>query len=60
LCWRILPCCRDLRRHAACVVWWPKLGSDPTVWTVYDGGLFIFGDILGQTAWGVDPAWSVA
>jgi len=37
-----------------------KLGSDPTSWTVYDGRLFIFGDILGKTAWGVDPAWNVA
>ena len=37
-----------------------KLGSDPTAWAVYDGRLFIFGDILGQTAWGVDPAWNVA
>jgi hypothetical protein len=37
-----------------------KLGSDPTAWTVYDGRLFIFGDILGQTAWALDPAWNVA
>jgi len=37
-----------------------KLGSDPTAWTVRDGRLFIFGDILGKTAWGVDPAWNVA
>ena len=37
-----------------------KLGSDPTSWTVHDGRLFIFGDILGKTAWGVDPAWNVA
>ena len=36
-----------------------KLGSDPTAWTIRDGRLFIFGDILGQTAWGVDPAWNV-
>ena len=37
-----------------------KLGSDPTAWTVRDGRLFIFGDILGKTAWSVDPAWNVA
>ncbi len=36
-----------------------KLGSDPTSWQVRDGRLFIFGDILGQTAWGVAPAWSI-
>ncbi len=37
-----------------------KLGSDPTAWTVRDGRLFIFGDVLGKTAWSVDPAWNVA
>ena len=37
-----------------------KLGSDPTAWTIRDGRLFIFGDVIGQTAWGVDPAWNVA
>lgn len=37
-----------------------KLGSDPTAWQVYQGRLFIFGDVLGHTAWGVDPAWNVA
>ena len=36
-----------------------KLGSDPTAWQIRDGRLFIFGDILGQTAWGVDPAWNI-
>jgi hypothetical protein len=36
-----------------------KLGSDPTSWTVYQGRLFIFGDVLGQTAWQLDPAWNV-
>ena len=36
-----------------------KLGSDPTAWQVYEGRLFIFGDVLGHTAWGVDPAWNV-
>lgn len=36
-----------------------KLGSDPTSWQIYDGRLFIFGDILGQTAWQIDPKWNV-
>jgi hypothetical protein len=36
-----------------------KLGSDPTAWTIREGRLFIFGDVLGQTAWGVDPGWNV-
>ncbi len=36
-----------------------KLGSDPTSWVIRDGRLFIFGDVLGQTAWGVDPAWNI-
>lgn len=36
-----------------------KLGSDPTSWQIYDGRLFIFGDILGQLAWQVDPKWNV-
>lgn len=36
-----------------------KLGSDPTAWQIYDGRLFIFGDVLGQTAWQLDPAWNV-
>lgn len=37
-----------------------KLGSDPTAWEIYDGRLFIFGDILGKTAWQIDPQWNVA
>ena len=37
-----------------------KLGSDPTAWQLREGRLFIFGDVLGQTAWSVDPAWNVA
>jgi YHS domain-containing protein len=37
-----------------------KLGSDPTAWTVRDGRLFIFGDVLGKTAWELDPAWNVS
>jgi YHS domain-containing protein len=36
-----------------------KLGSDPTAWTIREGRLFIFGDILGKTAWELDPAWNV-
>ena len=36
-----------------------KLGSDPTAWAVYQGRLFIFGDVLGQTAWQLDPSWNV-
>ena len=36
-----------------------KLGSDPTAWQIYNGRLFIFGDVLGQTAWQLDPAWNV-
>ncbi len=37
-----------------------KLGSDPSAWQVRDGRLFIFGDVLGKTAWQVDPGWNVA
>lgn len=37
-----------------------KLGSDPSAWQIFDGRLFIFGDVLGKSAWGVDPAWNVA
>jgi YHS domain-containing protein len=36
-----------------------KLGSDPTAWQIEDGRLFIFGDVLGQTAWQLDPAWNI-
>ncbi len=36
-----------------------KLGTDPTSWLIRDGRLFIFGDVIGQTAWGVDPAWNI-
>lgn len=36
-----------------------KLGSDPTEFIVRDGRLFIFGDVLGRTAWLLDPAWNV-
>ena len=37
-----------------------KLGSDPTAWQIQDGRLFIFGDVIGKTAWQVDPAWNIA
>ena len=37
-----------------------KLGSDPTAWQIHEGRLFIFGDVLGQAAWQVDPAWNLA
>ena len=37
-----------------------KLGSDPSAWQIYEGRLFIFGDVLGQTAWQLDPSWNVS
>ncbi len=37
-----------------------KLGSDPTSWQIQDGRLFIFGDVIGQVAWQVDPGWNIA
>ena len=36
-----------------------KLGSDPTAWQIYEGRLFIFGDVLGMNAWQVNPKWNV-
>jgi YHS domain-containing protein len=36
-----------------------KLSSDPTAWQIEGGRLFIFGDVLGQEAWKLDPAWNV-
>ncbi len=36
-----------------------KLGSDPTAWQIFEGRLFIFGDVLGKMAWQVDPKWNV-
>jgi YHS domain-containing protein len=36
-----------------------KLGSDPTAWRVRDGRLYIFGDVLGKTAWELDPDWNI-
>jgi hypothetical protein len=36
-----------------------KLGSDPTSWEVYQGRLFIFGDVLGHEAWKLDRDWNI-
>ena len=36
-----------------------KLGSDPTEWRIVDAKLYIFGDVLGRTAWELDPAWNI-
>jgi hypothetical protein len=36
-----------------------KLGSDPGAWTIRDGRLFIFGDVLGKEAWQTDAGWNV-
>lgn len=36
-----------------------KLGSDPTAWQIHRGRLFIFGDVLGRTAWNIDPDWNI-
>jgi hypothetical protein len=36
-----------------------KLGSDPTAWQIEGGRLFIFGDVIGKTAWQLDPAWNI-
>jgi YHS domain-containing protein len=36
-----------------------KLGSDPGAWTIRDGRLFIFGDVLGKAAWELEPGWNV-
>lgn len=36
-----------------------KTGSDPTEWEIFEGRLFIFGDVLGHMEWLIDPAWNV-
>jgi YHS domain-containing protein len=36
-----------------------KLGSDPSEWRIVDGKLYIFGDVMGRTAWELDPAWNI-
>ncbi len=37
-----------------------KLGSDPTEWEIYEGRLFIFGDIIGHSFWSLDPQFNVS
>jgi YHS domain-containing protein len=36
-----------------------KLGSDPTEFVIRDGRIFFFGDVLGKTAWQINPEWNV-
>jgi YHS domain-containing protein len=36
-----------------------KLGSDPTAWVIRNELLFIFGDVLGKTAWELDAQWNI-
>ena len=36
-----------------------KLSSDPSSWEIYQGRLFIFGDILGHEAWKLDREWNI-
>jgi YHS domain-containing protein len=36
-----------------------KLGSDPTEWHIIHGRLYIFGDVMGRTAWELDPTWNI-
>lgn len=36
-----------------------KLGSDPTEWHIIHGRLYIFGDVLGRTAWELDAPWNI-
>ena len=36
-----------------------KLGSDPHAWEVYQGRLFIFGDVVGQEFWKLEPDWNI-
>lgn len=36
-----------------------KLGSDPTEFEIYDGRLFIFGDVVGHEFWKLRPQWDV-
>jgi len=36
-----------------------KLGSDPTEFEIFQGRLFIFGDIVGHEFWKLRPAWDV-
>ena len=52
-------CRRPIRPCASGAAFAIKLGSDPTAWQIEGGRLFIFGDILGKTAWQLDPAWNI-
>ena len=36
-----------------------KLGSDPTEFEIYQGRLFIFGDVVGHEFWKLRPEWDV-
>ncbi len=36
-----------------------KLGSDPQAWQIHQGRLFIFGDVVGQEFWRLDPDWNI-
>jgi hypothetical protein len=37
-----------------------KMSTDPDAWTIYNGRLYIFGDILGKEQWLLDPAFNAA
>ena len=36
-----------------------KMSTDPTSWTLFEGRLFIFGDVLGQSQWNLTPKFNV-
>ncbi len=36
-----------------------KLGSDPTEFEIFQGRLFIFGDVIGREFWKLRPEWDV-
>jgi YHS domain-containing protein len=36
-----------------------KTGSDPTEWEIFNGRLFIFGDVIGHEFWKLRPEWDV-
>jgi YHS domain-containing protein len=36
-----------------------KMSSDPTSWTIFEGRLFVFGDVLGQAQWSLTPRFNV-
>ena len=35
-----------------------KMSTDPDSWTVFEGRLFIFGDVLGQSQWSLTPKFN--